>query len=275
MASAIHKVKKVCTLFCVLALAFSLSFSCIASNCQRSLTVYANDEWPPYSYLDKNTFKGIEIDILEKVLLDAGFCWEYVSYPSSSRAIRELKKGNVDLLFAATFTDARNGKFLFSEPYREEKMVLFGRNSHENTSAPISSQTLNYSDVQSMLEKHITVINRGSVYGREFTKFKDACSDCIVELNLATERFSLVSSKRADYLVEDYFSGLYILKNNIEYESSVMLLPTVIHLNPVHYMMRKDLLNQLELEKLNNSIQKNQTHIRDVINKYTHIYLAK
>ena len=92
--------------------------------CQQNVTISAAANWVPYSYFESGGYKGLDIDILREVLDDLDFCYEFVDFPSSSRAFEQFKKNQVDLIFAASYTPERASYAAFSEPYRDETMVL-------------------------------------------------------------------------------------------------------------------------------------------------------
>jgi len=245
------------------------SYASHADYCSSNLKIYANDNWPPYSYKDNGQLKGIEIGILEKVLTDANLCWKYVSYPSSSRAIKELKKGTVDMLFSASVTESRKKYFQFTEPYRLEKMTLFGRKSELDKASNEYDFQVVANDPH--FRKSILAINRGSFYGDAFTSFKEKCYQCTIELNLVEERFEMLHKNRVDYFIEDYLSGLYLLKENKKYQDTVTSLPITVHSNSVRYMLREGVLSTSELNKLNESIKNNKRFILneiDIMTKY-------
>ena len=109
----------------------NLTVSPMSFACTKTVTISASINWPPISYLKNNTFHGLDIDILNHVLPKAGLCWNYVHYPSSSRSLKELKKGNVDILFAASITKEREKYAVYSAPYRDEVMQLFAHTKNQ------------------------------------------------------------------------------------------------------------------------------------------------
>ncbi len=253
--------KRINTLKTVLlfSLVVSLMLSPALGACKKTISVSAAENWPPYSYREGRTFKGLDIDIVELVLAKAGLCWKYISFPSSSRSLLELKKKKVDLIFAASHTDLRDDFADFSVPYRQERMQLF---SHIDNKA-----------LPQLKPKKTVAVNRGSTYGVLFDRFRNTCAECVVETNLAIERFRLVKKKRTDYAIEDSLTGKYIIakKGLAPYVQPTSL---IVHNSPIYFMLRTQLLNKTELEILNTAIIESEAEIQTSIANY-HTFLAK
>ncbi|QPB85905.1 transporter substrate-binding domain-containing protein [Pseudoalteromonas rubra] len=234
------------------------AFSTAAQTCAQTVTVSASDNWPPYSYRVDEQYHGLDIEILELVLKSANLCWRYVSFPSSSRTFEEFKKGKVDVIFAASFTQERRRFSEFSLPYRDEVMQLF-----RHVDNPLSPQSA-FAPTLSFLTKSIVAVNRGSVYGDAFSRIVQQCPDCVVDINLATERFDLLVKKRVDYAVEDLFTGIYLI-NRDPYKAHVRASRLTVHKNPAHYMIRPGLFSEQQLQQFNLAIVRNQAAIDGLI----------
>lgn len=238
----------------VLVFFLSLILNTTIQACEKTLQVSAEDNWPPYSYKQDEMYKGLDIDIIEMILKKADLCWEYLYFSSSGRALLELKKGNIDLIFAASFTAQRSEFADFSFPYREEIMQLFTHT--ENTKKP------------QLADHYIFAINRGGFYGSQFKEFQAKCLQCIVGTNLATERFGLLKFKRVDFAVEDILTGSYLIKNKGLF-SFIKNTHLIVHRNPIHLMLKKNLLNEQEFNKLNLAIQNSLPEINKLVNAYS------
>ncbi|MCF2907092.1 transporter substrate-binding domain-containing protein [Pseudoalteromonas sp. DL2-H2.2] len=250
-----------CSRFLLTCLLSFTPFVSQAQACTQTVTVSASDNWPPYSFRSGEQYHGLDIEILELVLKSADLCWRYVSFPSSSRAFEEFKKGKVDIIFAASFTQERRRFSEFSVPYRDEVMQLF---RHESN--PLSPQRA-LTPTLSFLSKSIVAVNRGSVYGEAFSRVVQQCPDCVVDINLATERFDLLVKKRVDYAVEDLFTGIYLI-NRVPYKAHIRASRLTVHKNPVHYMIRPGLLSEKRLQQFNLAIIRNQAAIDALIDQH-------
>ncbi|MEL0604072.1 substrate-binding periplasmic protein [Pseudoalteromonas undina] len=247
----------------ILALLFFIPFYSFA--CDRTLLVSASSTWVPYSYTDGENFKGLDIEILELILTKNDFCWEYIVFPSSSRAFAELEKGYVDLIFGASYTQERNSFAAFSTAYRNEKMIFFYNNKNQHNKNLIKKLTLSDSPY-SLLSNSLIAKNRGSYYGEKFESFKKECSSCLLELSLAKKRFMLLSTDRVDFVVEDHLTGLYL-----QVAKNIMPGRFIVNRSPTHYMLKKGLFDDKILEKFNLTIRNSEKEIAQIISKYGNI----
>lgn len=229
-----------------------LAFSSQLYACEKTITIQAFKNWLPYSYEVNGVFQGLDIEALELVLAKVNICWEYVSLPSAARAFAEMRKGNIDLVFAASMSDERSEFAYFTTPYRTESAVLYKHvdNTQDN-----------------LTETTTVAINRGGFYGSEFADYRDKCQDCVIDISLASQRFYLLKNKRVDFVIEDSLAGQYIAENS-EFSKQVKTTGSVIHNNMVHYMIARDSLSDNELALLNNVIEQNQGEIKALIDKY-------
>lgn len=231
------------------------SGSCLA--CDQVVRVSVAKNWPPYSYKEDGAYKGLDIEIVNLILTSVGLCWETYEYPSSSRAFAEFRKGNVDLLFAASETPDRRAYAAFSRPYRREDMLLF---SHQRRAFP-----------QKLVDQDLIAVNRGSFYGDAFAAFMKDCPECIVETNLSKERLGLVQMQRVDYAIEDSLAGAYLISSN-GFSPVVKPTPMIINSNPVHLMLNEATLTPDQINKINQSILQNKAQITATVKHYIHLY---
>lgn len=90
-------IKRAMFLFKLLIPLFALGLVPLSYACEQKIRISAAKDWPPYSYINNGGFSGLDIDIIEMILSDINLCWEYVSFPSSSRAFQEFKKTTLTL----------------------------------------------------------------------------------------------------------------------------------------------------------------------------------
>ncbi|TMP41042.1 hypothetical protein CWB96_07795 [Pseudoalteromonas citrea] len=230
--------------------------------CEKTITISAANDWPPYSYKENGVFKGLDIEIIELLLQDVNICWNYVAFPSSSRAFSEFQKDHVDLIFAASYTSNRRGFAEFSVAYRTEIMQLFSHISQP----PLQKSPKGRFPLA--LNNAIVAINRGSVYGPAFSHFQAQCTDCVIELSESIDRFELIKHKRVNFAVEDLLSGAYLIKNNTQLSHSVRATHITVHSNPVHYMLRPGMFSEKKLREFNLAIINNKCRIETLTNQY-------
>lgn len=246
----------ICSLLFISIVFFSSDLFANGDNnnaCKDLVTVSVANNWPPFSYLEDGKYQGLDIEILELILQKLNKCPEYVFFSSSSRAFKEFQKGNIDLIFAASKSKARESFSVFSMPYRMENMQLF---SHTDRA---EANTISGTD--------LIAINRGSVYGEKFELLKENCEECIVETNLLKERIELVKRKRVDFTIEDQLAGNYFIKQ-AKLSNEVKPTNISIHLNPVHYMLRPGYFSPSEIESFNHATETSQSEIKLLVEQY-------
>lgn len=230
-----------------------LTFSQRVFSCAETLKISVADRWPPYSYLENGTYKGLDIDILELLLTKADLCWEYFSYPSSARAFKELKNRRIDLIFAASWNRERESFASFSLPYRNETMVVFSHIGQEKEFDFNSKSTV--------------AVNRGSFYGNKFSDYRAQCDDCIVEVNLTLQRFALLQNKRVDFSIEDELTGIQAL-NYGNFYNITKRSNSVIHRNNVYYMLGLNEKGNMARGRINRAIKELDSDIGQIIRSY-------
>lgn len=92
------------------------------------VTVYGEDEYPPYSYREGRDIKGIYPDILREAFSRMDRYDVDLDTMPWKRMIGELKAGRIFALFAPYWVETRPW-MIYSKPILEEKVVVFGLRS--------------------------------------------------------------------------------------------------------------------------------------------------
>ncbi|MBU77509.1 MAG: hypothetical protein CMK63_10985 [Pseudoalteromonadaceae bacterium] len=230
-----------------------------AFSCDKTLKVGISQQWAPYTFTQNGKLTGIDIDVVNLVLKEAGFCAKYVIMPSSKRGFAELKHGNVDLLPAASYSKERDVFSYFSEPYRLEVMRLFW----------YPKPFLEKLDLQGLLEQQqIILSNSGSYYGPEFSHFStvEKYKSQLITVPSLRQRVAMLSAKRVDFFIDDELAGLYLIQNN--QHSGIALHPYIIHNNDVYLMLSKVTLDANERAAISQAIVSNKQAIKEIIARY-------
>ncbi|WP_430460965.1 substrate-binding periplasmic protein [Thalassolituus sp. LLYu03] len=98
----------------------SLATSPLANACEIRV---GWEDWAPYIYRENGELQGAEYDYLLRLSDAVGCEFIFVDLPWI-RALEQLEKGNIDLLYGASFSSERHAFANFSVPYRYEEMVL-------------------------------------------------------------------------------------------------------------------------------------------------------
>lgn len=210
------------------------------NSCAVTLRISVLDDWPPYSWKNEaGEYQGIDVDFVTSVFSKLGFCWAYNTYPSSTRAFRELQKGNVDVIFAASYSDERAKWSVFSVPYRFEDMRVVRH---------INDKSVDWNNGNSTI-----VVNRGAYYGERFEQFKAQCPTCLYESSSAHERLNMVQNKRVRYALEDYAATRY-LKKQYHFDQ-IEVTGETIHSSDIFLMLRPGALTSEQLKLLNRQLE--------------------
>lgn len=77
----------------------------------------------PYSFKEKKKLVGIDIEFSKKIFEPENKKIKFKKLPWN-KSLKELEKGKLDFVFAATHTKEREKYAYFSSPYRQEKLSL-------------------------------------------------------------------------------------------------------------------------------------------------------
>lgn len=242
----------------VLILLLILSSS-MASACERTLSFGVLHEWwKPYYFQDNGKPTGSEVDFLKLVFNDAGICYKTIPIPSSERALVELKQGNIDLLFSASYSDERAEYAHFSVPYRTENARIFWNTSN---SAVLKDATL----AQLLTSGLQGAVNRGSYFGNKNDPLIKK-SKSFRRVPTLRQRIALVSYNRVNFAIEDQAAGLLYLKENKIH--NIEMHPYVIFSDDVSLMYSKKSVPLSVVHQLDASIKKNKGEYQALLQKY-------
>ncbi len=104
-----------------------ISSSVHSQPCQSTLKLGLGSIWPPYHFNQNGQPSGIDIEIVQHIFKQANICLLYSKMPSSARALVELKKGSIDFLHGASFSEKRKEYAIFTLPYPQETVRIFWR----------------------------------------------------------------------------------------------------------------------------------------------------
>ena len=229
-----------CKIFIFLFFIFSFQIHAV---CKSTLTLGLGNIWPPYFFNEAEVIKGIDIDIVKFIFAEANICLRYKKMPSSSRALVELKKGNIDFLYAATFSQERNEYALFTQAYRDENVRIFW---HDNDKAKLIKADL--SELLSLGLKGVT--NRGSYIGEEVDLLmskNNALS--LIYVSTIEQRMKMLAFKRVDFTIEDELAGLYFLKEH--QLKSIVVHPYKLFNGDVSLMFSRATISAQFIEEIN------------------------
>ena len=122
--------KKIFALCMMLVLAVTALAGCGSNSAQKEeskkIVVGLDDSFPPMGFKDeKNEIVGFDIDLANEVAKRLGREVEFKAIDWNSKEA-ELKSGRVDILWnGLDITDKRKENMLFSEPYMDNRQIVF------------------------------------------------------------------------------------------------------------------------------------------------------
>ena len=122
--------KKIFALCMMLVLAVTALAVCGSNSAQKEeskkIVVGLDDSFPPMGFKDeKNEIVGFDIDLAKEVAKRLGREVEFKAIDWNSKEA-ELKSGRVDILWnGLDITDKRKENMLFSEPYMDNRQIVF------------------------------------------------------------------------------------------------------------------------------------------------------
>jgi polar amino acid transport system substrate-binding protein len=212
--------------------------------------------------MENESFVGADIDIVKFILSKANLCLRYNKMPSSSRALLELKKGSIDFLYAATFSDERAQYGVFSSPYRKEVVRVFWQKDFEK-----QFKQLNEANLSALFAAGLRgVSNRGSYIGEEIEALLIKNSDHILTVPQIERRMIMLERKRVDFTIEDELAGQYLID---KYQlKGISMHPKVLYSSNLSLLFNRANISQELLEKINNIIEENRTEFEKILQTY-------
>lgn len=122
--------KKIFALCMMLVLAVTALAGCGSNSAQKEeskkIVVGLDDSFPPMGFKDeRNEIVGFDIDLAKEVAKRLGREVEFKAIDWNSKEA-ELKSGRVDILWnGLDITDKRKENMLFSEPYMDNRQIVF------------------------------------------------------------------------------------------------------------------------------------------------------
>lgn len=224
-----------------------------AGVCPAELRVPYNSSWLPYVEVQDATVTGTDIELIRKILAAVGTELKLLPLPES-RALKQLEHGQIDLLYAASYTKERAQYAWFSAPYRQETNQLI-----------VHQQLLQkYPELHSKQgffilasKRFAGTYNPKGFYGDEFEVLKQRPG--VIQRSVAIfdpeQRLELVLSQRADYSIVDQH---WLEQHNQQQglETMLAVLPFVLHQADIHLMLSKKNVSAACVEALNIELQR-------------------
>jgi len=244
-----------------------LSFSFISifaygqeNNCKETFTLGLGSVWPPYYYEEDGVTKGVDIKIIKSIFSQTDICLRFLKMPSSSRSLAELRKGAIDFIYGASFTDDRAKYAIYSQPYRQETIRIFWKKAKFS-----DYQNASLADLFTAQLRVAT--NRGAHiggYGEALTKKEN--QPYISNVPTIERRMKMLTFDRVDFTLEDEVAGRYYLKTHPE--SSIEMHPFVVYQNEVSLLFSKKTISIVQVEEINKIINRSKKRYQEMLMGY-------
>ncbi|MCJ8273606.1 MAG: transporter substrate-binding domain-containing protein [Psychrosphaera sp.] len=164
--------------------------------CPKTLEFLSAGNWYPYTYIENNIHKGINLELMLKVTSIMGCRVRLVNIPSK-RAHKSIVTQSTLVLPAATINQARLKYARFSKPYRFEKVSIFYLQSDllsDDIKLPL------------LVSKSDLIANNNSAwYGKKIEKLRtSAQSNKFVHVQGMKRQVEMLRRNRVQAIIQDH-----------------------------------------------------------------------
>ncbi len=231
-----------------------------AAECPVQLRMAYNASWLPYIEVTDEQVKGSDIDLIRRLLEQVGSRLQLQFVPEK-RAMQMLQQGQVDLLFAASYTPQRAEFAWFSAAYRKEYNVVL---VHQQTMQLYPELKQREAFIALAERKFIGAYNPAGYYGNEFERLKQepAVKHRSLVVYEPERRLELVLNQRADYTIVDRDAARIDLQRHPA-ASQFQILPFYLNEADIHLMLSKKSVPQLCVRAINTVLTAHEKKIPD------------
>lgn len=216
---------------------FACAFSChsVPQLCPAVLRMAYNSDWLPYVKLTDENVTGTDIELVRSLAIRLGSSLQLIQM-SEQRALQQLQQGELDLLFAASFTAERASYAYFSLPYREENITAVLSKALLAQHPELQSSTVFF---QLAAKRWSGAVNTAGYYGEDFEHFKQQDGQSrLYHVAEELRRLQMVAQGRAQYSIVDQNVAHYHIRQHKEL-AGLQLLPFLLHHSGIHLMLSK------------------------------------
>ncbi|MCG2583350.1 ABC transporter substrate-binding protein [Massilia sp. TS11] len=214
--------------------------------CSRPLHLNA-EHWPPYTIIAGNQIGGLDIELVQAILKEAGCTIVFEPALPVARRLSLFNQGKTDLMMAASSTPERRQQAWFSQPYRFEEVGLFTLPEH----AARLRQSFSFEAL--LAQRESVLVPRLGWYGAQYAAAepKLRAAGLLHEFSSFSQGIKMLAAGRAHVLMGDDAA--------VHYQARLENLP-VVHLPftaaraPVHLMFNKESVSQAEVASIDAAI---------------------
>ncbi|WP_019027463.1 substrate-binding periplasmic protein [Colwellia piezophila] len=235
---------------------------------QRTSIVLGTEDWPPFSYEDKETnlISGLSTEIINATFSRMGISIEENNIYPWARAQKDMYLGKLDAVYTASINDERKKYSLFpSEPIITSQWVLFIKKSEK--------EVLRFEKLSDLKNKSIGLIF-GYNYPSNFKKYIVENS-FIQEVSFETQNIAKLIYGRYDYMPAVMETTLYLAKNRLELKkidayNNLYYFPMPLATTDFYLMFSKKTVKKEFVEQFSKALIefKKTDEYKKIINKY-------
>lgn len=223
------------------------------------------DAWEPYQYIGVgNVVTGLDVEIVHAIAETMG-CSVTKQQATWVELLNALRNGEVDFVLGASMTEDRQQYAHFSDPYREERFILYVRRYEGN---------LPYQTITEFVEAgHKLGIVNEYFYGDEITSLytNDSYHNQFVGAIISEMNMARLIDEEIDGFLEDSFVGASILRRK---GLDQYIEPHGISLgsSEVYVMFSKESVDEATVQAFNQGLAeiKASGRYQKIIEKYDH-----
>jgi len=191
------------------------------------------NNFQPFSYIENGKHKGFSVDLLNKISKISGLNFE-VKNARWSKTLNSFKDQEVDMISDISYTKERESFSLFTNPYYEIPIYIFGLKNDKN-----------YIDNSSLKGKRVGV-TKNIFYKDELIKLGIK----IVELVSSEDKAKALVTGHIDYFLSSYTTGIKAIKTQ-----------SLVDVKAI------DEFNDIKKEDLRFAVNKNKPILKSILNK--------
>lgn len=231
----------------VFSLLVALAYVDSAAACERTLKVAAAGVWGAMRE-QQLTESDIDQEWLQAIAGSAGFCLQAESRETLvARRLALLESGAVDVLVGASRTPERERFAWFSRAYRDERVLLFVRADQQQQ----FRQVLQFKDLQQLGVPWLAA--RDSWLGPAYASARQQLlqSQRVFEFDAYPQGLAMLRYGRGQLLLAPDAFAQFLKQQQV---ADIVPLPTVIHREPVYFMLSKASVTAGELARFDKAL---------------------
>jgi polar amino acid transport system substrate-binding protein len=202
------------------------------------------DPWEPYQYQIKDTLTGLDVELAQAILQQAGCKVTFKKRPWA-RALTEIEAGTIDFVTGASRNPERELYANFSEPYRDETMVLLVR---KGEAGKFPLQTLN----DLLLTEFRLGVVRDFYYGEEHKQLmlNETYRKKVSVVPSDAQNLKKLLTGRVDGILIDRYTGPFLARQeggNTQIEQH----PVKVSSSDIFLMFSKKSVDPAQIQKIN------------------------